>query len=171
MSDNFKFDVDDVGPDANTESESNFDVGDSMSEGFSFTSLALMPLTIFAVYAFVAKATVVSALTSLFGGAGGLAMAVGTAAWVVGGVMVGALGLIAVLTVVALLVGLVTRSGLKFGLGMLGAIYFGIGYAGATYLFGYLPLLVGFFITTTLVTWGAVLVIGGLAMVGAIIIA
>jgi hypothetical protein len=169
MSDGYKFDIDDVGPDAESNEGMELDA-DSLGDGFSYGNLVLFPLTIFAVYAFIAKSTVVGALTSLFGGASGLAMAVGTAAWVIGGIVVAFLGLMAVATAVLLLVGMVTRSGGKFALGMLGAIYFGAGYAGATYLFGYLPLLVGFMMTTTLMIWGLVAVVGGIAIIGAIII-
>lgn len=172
MSGDFKFGVDDVGGDAERaeSNESNVD-GSALKEGFSFTGLVLMPLTILAVFAFIQKATVVSALTAMFGGAAGLAVAVATAAWVVGAIIVGVIGLIVVATVVALLTGIVKRSGAQFGLGLLGAIYLAIGSAGATYLFGNVPFLVGFMLTTTLLSWGAILVIGGIVIIGAIVLA
>ena len=170
MSDSFKFDIDDVGSDADTESNDDSSVSEGVKDGFSFTALTLLPLTILSVYAFLEKAVVVAALTSMFGGASGLAVAVGTTAWLVGGIVVGVLGLLAFLTVVALLAGVVKQSGAELLIGTLGVLYFAAGYAGATYLFAEVPLLVGFMLTTTLISWGAVLVIGSFVMVGALII-
>ena len=170
MSD-YKFDVGDVGKDAETEEEESNFGRDALQNAFSSQNLTLMPLTIFAVYAFLEKAAVIGALTSLFGGAEGLALAVGTTAWVAGGFVVAGIALLAIATVVAILVGLVTRSPAKLVVGVLGAIYFGVGYAGATYVFGALPLLVGFMLTSTIVIWGGFLLVGLLGVVGAIIVA
>lgn len=164
--------LDDLSDDEQKALESDDDSGgfsdSSFSDAFNFTTLLLMPLSALAVYAFVDKAAVVAALTAMFGGASGVATAVATAAWVAGAVTVGAIGLVAFLAVWLLLVGLVKRSPAHIVFSLLGGAYLAIGYFGANMLFGGLPLLVGFVLTTTLVSWAGVLVIGGLVMAGAI---
>jgi MFS family permease len=171
MSDVFRFDVDDVGPDSETETdESDLELGESFKDGFSFTSLAILPFTVFAVYAFLSKSAVITALTALFGGASTAAAVVGTGLWVVGAIVVAAIGVLAFLSVASVLIGMVQRSRSKVGLGFLGGLYFGIGYVGAVTLFPSLPVLIGFMLTTTIVAWGAVLVIGGIGMLVALVI-
>lgn len=170
MSDGYKFDTDDVGL-GSEEDSGGIDI-ESMSGGlFNSTKLFLSPLTILSVYAFLEKAVVVGALTSLFGGASALAMAIGTTLWLVGAIVTGVISLMAGLTSVFLFVGIIHQSVGKFAIGFLGALYFGVGYLGATYVFGYLPLLVGFMLTTTIVLWGAMLIVVGLVSIGAIVVA
>lgn len=182
----YKFDPDDVG-DKDAEDNDDYPYGGISTGGEDeldtdtdtdlsdstpgLSSIVLLPFTVFAVYAFLEKSAVLGALTSLFGGASGVASVVATGAWVAGAIVTSFIALLALATVVLLLVGLVTRNGGKFGLGVLGAMYFGAGYLGAVNLFSGLPLLVGFVLTTSLLGWGLVVLIGGLAIIIGIIIA
>ena len=174
MSDNYRFGLDDVG-EGEEDNTDEFDAGDSLREGFSFSSLVSLPITVFAVYAFLEKSTVISVLTALLGGSGtaGAAMSatiIGTALWVVGGIVLASIGILAVATVVLFLTGLIQRDTGKFALSLLGGVYFGAGYLGATYLFGALPLLVGFMLTSTLLAWGGLMLVGTIAILAGIVI-
>jgi len=179
----YKFDIEDVGPEVksaeetgeasndnatvNPKSDGSFDIS-NVRHAFSYTNLVVLPLNIFAVYAFLKKDIVVAALTSLFGGASGLATAVGTAAWAIGGVIIAFIGTMVLATVALFIVGLVTQNRGKLGLGLVGIIYFGLGYAGATSLFGDIPVLVAFIIVTNIFVWALIGSAGSVALLIAI---
>lgn len=162
-SDEYRFGLDELDTDsAEATEDSDSDVGDYVSG----TGLTLLPLTIAGAAAFADKAAVAAAMQSLFG-AGMFATAVTNAFWVMGAVLATAVVAIAFVTCVSFLAAIVRRSAVPAIIGVLGLLYLGGGYLGATMLFGGLPLLVGFFLVTNLAIYGAMMVIGGLAVAGA----
>lgn len=155
-------DLDDIDSDS-TDSSSDY----APSGG----TLALLPLSIAGIVAFLEQATALAAIESLFG-AGLFATAITQALWVVGAITTGFIAVIAALVVVAWLVAIVKRSALGAIVGVLGTLYFGIAGAVAYFVFSGLPLLVAFVLASNLVLYGGmallVLVVGtgALAVLG-----
>lgn len=161
MSD-FKFDPSDVGADTSTGTEDSDTSAPSM--GNVGSGLFMLPLSIIAVYALVAKGAVLAALEGIIG-AGALALAITHAFWIGGVVVGGAIAVLAIFTVVNLLGAIVKQSGANAAFAGLGLAYFAAGAAGAKFLFSGVPFLVGFVLTTNLLIYvGILLVALGLAL-------
>jgi hypothetical protein len=170
MSDNedWKFSLEDLGSsDSNNGGDSSLGSGGSSSASTLGISTTLMPFSILGVVAFLQKSVVVSSLSAI--GLSGAALSAVTAAfWLIGLTTVAGIGVIALLTAYALLAGAIGRSGFTFGLGLLGTLYFGAASAVAIYVFGNLPLLVGFVLSSTLLIYAGllavVLIFGGVVL-------
>lgn len=162
MSDNWKFDPSDFDTDEST------DTGESSGLPLSGSNLGsglfLLPISIIAVYAFVAKGAVLAAVEGIIG-AGALALAITHAFWIGGVIVAATVAVIGILTVLNLLAAVVKRSPVNAVLGVLGLLYLGAGWAGATFLFSGVPFLVGFILTTNLLIYaGLILMFLGMGL-------
>lgn len=163
----WRFSLDDLGDDEET-SESSSSFG-SNSPDFSSLGISttLMPFSILGVVTFLEQAAVVSSLTAM--GLSGLPLtAVVAAFWLVGLTTVAGVCVIGVLTAYTLLAGIVGRSGVTFGLGLLGALYFGAAVGVASFVFGNLPLIVGFFLASTLLIYA--LMLAAMLIIGIVVV-
>lgn len=158
MSEEFTFDIDDVGTESDEQEE--VDIQGMIANTFSYTGLLSLPLSVLAIYTFLEKSAVIAALTPLFGGSSTISTIVGTALWASGGIIVGLIGVVVFTVALLLFVGAIQRDTVKFSIGLLGALYIAIVSGISIYFFGYLPLLVAFSIVSTLVAWGGLLVVG-----------
>lgn len=170
MSDNWEFDPSDVGEDNDNDDTDTSSSGSTGAGNTVGTGLFMLPLTIVGIYAFVAKATVLSALESIVG-SGGLALAITNAFWIIGLLSVAFIAIAAILTVLNLLAAVVKQSFGNMAIGLIGIVYFAIGSAGATFLFGDVPFLVGFMLTTNLVIGGIIMLIFAFAGLAATVVA
>lgn len=168
MSDNnWKFDPSDLADtDNSTETETDSNVTSSLSPA----ALVLLPLSVIAVYAVVAKATVLGAIEAIIG-AGGLALAITNAFWVVGLIVVGIYAVLLGVGVLSLLAAVVKRSAANLVIALLIGAYYGAGWAVATYLFSGLPLLVGFTLASSLLFYGGVVVLIAVVGIGVVALA
>jgi len=130
-------------------------------------TLALLPLSIAGIVAFLEKATALAAIESLFG-AGLFATALTEALFVVGAITTGFIGAIAFVVAVAWLVALVKRSALGAIVAVVGTAYFAISGAIGYYVFSGLPLLVGFVLASNIVLYGAIIIVVALVGAGAL---
>lgn len=124
----------------------------------SGATLALLPLTIAGIVAFLEKAAALAAMESLLG-AGLMATAVTEALFVVGAITTGFIGALALVVVVALFVAVVKRTAIPALVAGLGLVYFGASYAVATFVFTGLPLLVAFVLASNLLLYGAMILV------------
>lgn len=153
MSD-FKFDPEDLGVDAeSTDTDNN---STNMTGNNLGTGLLLLPFSIIAVYAFVAESTVLSAIGSIIG-AGGLAIAITKAFWIVGFILVGVIGIVALLVAINILAAIGKQNAVNAAIAILGGGYLAIGAAGAMFIFTSVPFLVGFILMTNLLVYTALL--------------
>jgi len=164
--DNYRFNIDDVGEDENT-SPPNFNTPDTSTITIATT---LLPFTILGVVAFLQESVMAASLSAL--GFTGLALDALVAVFsLMGFLTVGGIVLVAFLTVVALLVSVVRRSATAGGLGLLGLLYFGAAFVVATVVFGSLPLLVGYVLASTLIIYSAMLLVGAISGVAILAVA
>lgn len=130
------------------------------------TGALLLPLSIFGIYAFIDKAAVLSAVTSVLGGASGIAAGVTAAFWIIGLLVVIAIVGVAVLTAWSIILALVKRSVLHAIAGALGMLYFVVGYGVAINVFPGLPLLVAFVLATNLAVYGGLAIVMFVVLAG-----
>lgn len=164
MSD-YKFDPSDFDL-GSSDTESSSDSSSSFGNGMA-ANTALLPVYLSGVYTFsVGTGTVTSALTGVLGS--GLAGVVALGLWIVGLVAAAFIGVFAVLTVAALVIGAARRRPPIVALGLFGAVVYAGAIGGALYFFAGLPLLVGMIVVIDLVLYlgtVALFLIGGLAAI------
>ncbi len=165
MSD-YTFDPSDFTDGEETNMIQNSSTDSSIADNIDSTSVALLPLTIIAVYTFVEKAVVLAAIEGIVGSTG-LATAITTGFYVAGVITVGTIGVAVIITILSLLLALVWRSPTHGVIGGLGVLLGGVLYGLATFVFTGVPTLVGVIIAFNAVVYGGlVLVMGGAAVVG-----
>lgn len=165
MSD-YKFDPSDLTDGEETDMTENTNTDSSIGDNIDSTSVALLPLTIIAVYTFVEKAVVLAAIEGIVGSTG-LATAITAGFYVAGVITVGTIGVAIVITVLSLLLALAWRSPAHAIIGGLGLLLGAVLYTLATFVFTGVPTLVGVIIGFNAVVYGGlVLVMGGAAVVG-----
>jgi len=153
---NWKFSLDDLGDENSSSSsgESNFDGSSISTVG---QGLKLLPFTVAGVFTFLQTSAVSASLSGFLGS--GLTAALVTAVLAIGALTVAGIGVMAALVVVAFLAALVKRSAAAGILAFLGILYFGITAAVATFVFGSLPFLVAFVISSTVVIYVGMLIV------------
>lgn len=149
--------------------EADSDESSSGAGAGAIAPLLLLPITVVGIYAFVEKALVAEAIVNLLG-AGGVAVAVTNAMWVIGAVTVAMLAVFALVTIAAIIAAIVKREPVRGAIGLLGAIYFGFGYYLATTMFSEIPVLVGFVLATNLMVYGVSVVVVAVMLVVAMFV-
>jgi hypothetical protein len=144
-----------------SESDSSYD---SSAAGATIPAL---PVTIVGLLAFIEKATVLSAMESLFG-AGVVATGVTEALWVVGLFAVGVTVVYIVAAVALIGSGIVKRDGALIIIGVLASLFAGLCVGIGTYYFAALPVLVAAWISGSMLIYGGLLLFGGVGLLAVI---